>query len=67
MFLMTGSTGHVGGAAAKSLRAQGKQVRALVRDTQKAASWKEPGVELVQGHWSDVSLLCAVAVVFASG
>lgn len=38
MFLITGVTGHVGGAAASHLLAQGKQVRALVRDQAKAAS-----------------------------
>ncbi len=36
MFLITGITGKVGGAAAKHLLAQGKQVRALVRDEAKA-------------------------------
>ena len=45
MFLVTGITGHVGGAAARGLLAKDLQVRALVRDTQKAAAWAEKGVE----------------------
>ena len=57
MFLITGITGHVGGAAATELLANGKKVRALVRSLDKAAAWKEKGVELVQGDWTDVSVL----------
>ncbi len=53
MYLITGITGKVGGAAARHLLQQGKQVRALVRDTAKAASWASQGVELVQGEWED--------------
>ena len=59
MFLVTGTTGHVGGAAAKNLLAMGKQVRALVRDKAKAAAWEAQGVELVQGDWNDVEALTA--------
>lgn len=36
MFLVTGITGKVGGATAKRLLAQGKEVRALVRNREKA-------------------------------
>ena len=32
MFLVTGITGHVGGGTARGLLANGKQVRAIVRD-----------------------------------
>ena len=53
MFLVTGITGNVGGAAANHLLGMGKQVRALVRDEAKAAAWKARGVELVQGQWED--------------
>ena len=51
MFLVTGITGHVGGATARRLLETGKQVRALVRDEVKAAVWKDKGVELVKGEW----------------
>jgi uncharacterized protein YbjT (DUF2867 family) len=57
MFLVTGITGHVGGATARHLLETGKQVRALVRNEAKAAAWKDKGVELVKGEWEDSALL----------
>jgi uncharacterized protein YbjT (DUF2867 family) len=57
MFLVTGITGKVGGAAAESLLKMGKQVRALVRDDAKAAAWTSRGVELVKGEWQDSATL----------
>ena len=42
MYLVMGITGKVGGATARHLLKQGKQVRALVRDREKAAKWAEP-------------------------
>ncbi|HKT28485.1 NmrA family NAD(P)-binding protein [Dyella sp.] len=53
MFLVTGITGKVGGAAATHLLKQDKKVRALVRDTAKASSWADRGIELVEGDWND--------------
>ncbi|MCA0014690.1 NmrA family NAD(P)-binding protein [Mesorhizobium sp. B292B1B] len=53
MFLVTGITGKVGGATARHLLAQGKKVRALVRDREKAVNWANQGVELVDGDWND--------------
>jgi uncharacterized protein YbjT (DUF2867 family) len=53
MFLVMGITGKVGGATAKHLLAQGKEVRALVRDRGKAAKWVDEGVQLVDGDWND--------------
>ncbi|MDF2997266.1 MAG: NmrA family protein [Xanthobacteraceae bacterium] len=53
MFLVVGITGNVGGATARHLLAQGKKVRALVRDREKALSWANQGVELVDGDWND--------------
>jgi uncharacterized protein YbjT (DUF2867 family) len=53
MFLVTGITGKVGGATANHLLAQGKKVRALVRNREKAAKWADQGVELVEGDWND--------------
>jgi uncharacterized protein YbjT (DUF2867 family) len=53
MFLVTGITGKVGGAAAEHLLARGNRVRALVRDRAKAAHWADQGVELVDGDWND--------------
>ncbi len=57
MFLITGITGHVGGAAARRLLEQGKQVRALVRDEAKAAEWAAKGVELIKGEWEDAAAM----------
>jgi len=53
MFLVMGITGNVGGATARHLLAQGKKVRALVRDREKAVNWMNQGVELVDGDWND--------------
>jgi uncharacterized protein YbjT (DUF2867 family) len=57
MFLVTGITGKVGGATATHLLAQGKRVRALVRDRAKAAGWMDRGVELVDGDWNDAAAI----------
>ena len=57
MFLVMGVTGKVGGATATQLLAQGKKVRALVRDRAKAASWTDQGVELVDGDWNNAAAI----------
>src|ERR1700751_3734044 len=57
MFLVMGITGKVGGATATHLLAQGKKVRALVRDRAKAAGWTDRGVELVDGDWNDAAAI----------
>src|SRR6201996_7250214 len=57
MFLVMGVTGKVGGATARHLLAQGKRVRALVRDRAKAAGWTDQGVELVDGDWNDAAAI----------
>jgi len=57
MFLVMGITGKVGGATARHLLAQGKKVRALARDREKAASWADRGVELVDGDWNDAAAI----------
>ena len=53
MFLVTGITGKVGAATAEHVLAHGKNVRALVRDREKASNWVSRGVELVDGDWND--------------
>ncbi|HEX4266318.1 MAG TPA: NmrA family NAD(P)-binding protein [Steroidobacteraceae bacterium] len=57
MHLVMGITGKVGGATATHLLAQGKKVRALVRNRAKAASWTDKGVELVDGDWNDAAAI----------
>lgn len=53
MFLVTGITGRVGGETAGHLLAHGKELRALVRNRERAAEWADQGVELVDGDWND--------------
>src|SRR6202522_961272 len=59
MYLVMGITGKVGGATARHLLKQGAQVRALVRDREKAAKWADQGVELVDGDWNDATVIAA--------
>jgi nucleoside-diphosphate-sugar epimerase len=59
MYLVMGITGNVGGATARHLLEQGKQVRALVRNRQKAAKWADQRVELVDGDWNDATAIAA--------
>src|SRR3984893_8454997 len=53
MYLVMGITGKVGGATARHLLKQGKEVRALVRNREKAAKWADRGVDLVDGDWNE--------------
>ncbi|MGO9516119.1 MAG: NmrA family NAD(P)-binding protein, partial [Candidatus Korobacteraceae bacterium] len=55
MYLVMGITGHVGGATARHLLKQRKQVRAIVRSGEKATEWADQGVELVDGDWNDAT------------
>jgi uncharacterized protein YbjT (DUF2867 family) len=59
MFFIAGITGNIGGAAAEMLLAEGKQVRALVRDLGKANAWVEKGVEVRVGDLTDPDVLAA--------
>jgi len=59
MYLVMGITGNVGGATARHLLKQGKQVRALVRNREKAAKWADQGVELMDGDWNDATAIAA--------
>jgi uncharacterized protein YbjT (DUF2867 family) len=55
MYLVMGITGRVGGATARHLLAQAKEVRAMVRNREKAKHWVDQGVELVDGDWNDAA------------
>jgi uncharacterized protein YbjT (DUF2867 family) len=53
--LVTGATGHQGGAVARALLARGQRVRAFVRDPESpaAAALDRLGAELVRGDFND--------------
>lgn len=57
MFAVTGITGNVGGAVARNLLAAGKQVRAVVRDTTRSASWADRGCEIAAADIGDPGAL----------
>src|SRR5271154_6369622 len=59
MYLVMGITGKVGGATARHLLKQGKQVRALVRNRERATRWADQGVDLVDGDWNDATAIAA--------
>jgi uncharacterized protein YbjT (DUF2867 family) len=63
VILLTGGTGFVGGHVAHTLRAEGREVRCLVRDRGRAEKLGAWGCELVRGDVTDVaSLNCDVVV-----
>ena len=51
-FLVFGATGQQGGAVARALRAQGREVRAFVRDphSEKAQALRAAGITLAAGR-----------------
>ena len=59
MYAITGITGKVGGAVARTLLAAGQPVRAVVRDADRARSWAERGCEVVTANMDDTTSLAA--------
>jgi uncharacterized protein YbjT (DUF2867 family) len=59
MYAITGITGKVGGAVARTLLAAGQPVRAVVRDAARARSWAERGCEVVTANMDDATSLSA--------
>jgi len=55
MFAITGITGQVGGALARELLAQGKPVRAVVRDAAKGEAWRARGCEVALADLGDAA------------
>ena len=49
MILVIGATGTIGKDVVKGLNAKGEEIRAMVRDLEKAKAAQEPGVEYVTG------------------
>jgi NAD(P)H dehydrogenase (quinone) len=59
MYAITGITGQVGGAVARTLLAEGAHVRAVARDASKAAPWVKHGCELAIAEMSDARALAS--------
>ena len=59
MFVIAGATGNTGGVVANTLLAQGKPVTVLVRDAQKAGSWREKGAQVATASLEDSHALAA--------
>ena len=57
MFAITGITGQVGGAVARTLLAAGKNIRAVVRDSAKGATWSRQGCEVALAPMDDPEAL----------
>jgi NAD(P)H dehydrogenase (quinone) len=57
MFAITGASGQVGGAAARTLVEMGHKVRAVLRDTAKAAAWEALGAEIAIADMEDADSL----------
>lgn len=59
MYAITGITGKVGGALARSLLAENLPVRAVLRDAAKAAEWRVRGCAIAIAEMDDAASLAA--------
>ena len=59
MYTIMGITGRVGGSIAENLLAQGEQIRAIVRDPEKAARWRDRGAEIAVADVEDPNALAS--------
>jgi len=59
MYAITGITGQVGGAMARTLLAADKNVRAVVRDIEKGRAWATKGCEIAVAEMEDAAGLAA--------
>lgn len=59
MYAITGITGKVGGALARSLLAENLPVRAVLRDAAKAAEWRARGCAIAIAEMDDAASLAA--------
>ena len=58
MFAVTGITGKVGAAVARSLLAADQPVRAVIRDRSKGAAWARLGCDIAVVDMEDAAPLC---------
>ena len=59
MYAIVGITGRVGGAVAESLLEKGAQIRAIVRNPEKAARWRDRGAEIAVADVDDPNALAS--------
>ncbi|GLQ93484.1 NmrA family NAD(P)-binding protein [Dyella acidisoli] len=59
MYAITGITGKVGGALARTLLSEGKPVRAVLRNQDKAREWAQRGCDVALAKMDDVASLTA--------
>ena len=59
MYAITGITGKIGGALARVLLADGRPVRAVVRDIKKGRFWESQGCEIALAEMQDPASLTA--------
>lgn len=59
MYAITGITGKVGSAVARSLLADKRKLRAVLRDPGKAAAWQAQGCEIALASMDDAASLAA--------
>jgi len=57
MYVVTGITGQVGGAVARSLLAAGRPVRAVVRGQARARVWSDQGCDVAMADMQDAAAL----------
>lgn len=57
MHAITGITGKVGGAVARTLLSAGQRVRAVVRDADKGKAWSDLGCEVAMAEMEDAQAL----------
>src|SRR5579863_5917486 len=57
MYAIVGITGRVGRAIAENLLAQGEKIRAIVRNPEKAARWRDRGAEIAVADVDDPNAL----------
>jgi NAD(P)H dehydrogenase (quinone) len=60
MYAITGITGKVGGTLARALLADGRSVRAVVREARKASGWAALGCDVAIADLEDEARLTAV-------
>lgn len=56
-YVIAGVTGHVGSVVANELLAQGERIKAIVRDGNRGAAWRERGAEIAVGSLDDRAFL----------